>query len=354
MNPAIKHAISPKAILIAFGCASLVYITMLVLSVVNGSAVLESIESKMAVQSIVFEPPVFVEDISPIIKEQQALEQESVSGDALPSMDMSSAQEPLPPAPYDGLTEESQYGLLPVIGKNNLTPFKAYRKPYVVDVNKPVIAIGIKGIGLSQSLYDGIFERLVPQVSVILSPYVDNVDDVQKTARAKGYETWMLLPLETKKFPYDDPGSMGILAKAGLKFNQDNFKRVLARTSGYAGIATYTDSAFLDSQTMLNGVLSDAMIRGLGVFEMNTSRDAMSLKLAINNRAPHVAASIKAQERTIEQFLTALKKEAQQERRAVGVLNVTPAMLASFQAEIKKAREEGFEIVPLSALADEF
>ena len=354
MSVSLKHAISPRAIAIAIGAACLVYAFMVVMSVLSGTEMLESIEAKMASQTVPFEKSEYVEDVLAEMKQaEEDMTIETVGDEDLPLV-VTAIDEPLPPAPYDGLTEVNQFGALPVIGKNNLTPFKAYQKPFVPDIKKPAIAIGVSGIGMSQNLYEGVFDKLVPSVSIILSPYVDDVDDVQKAARAKGYETWLNLPLETKRFPYEDPGSLGILAKAGLKFNQDNLRRVLSTTSGYAGIAAYTDSAFLDAKPMLSGILSDVMLRGLGVFEMNTARDAMSLNLAIANRSPHVAASVKAEDKSLEQSFADLKNTAPRDRRAAGGIEVSPAMLSSFQEQIAKARQEGFEIVPLSTLADEF
>ena len=261
---------------------------------------------------------------------------------------------PLPPSPFEGLTEDSPYGLLPAIGSNNLTPFDAYKKQLVVDVQKPIIAIGITGIGFSQNLYSDVFERLSPHASVILSPYVSGVDAIQQEARKQGYEVWLEMPLETKKFPYIDPGSKGILANAGLKFNQENYKSILGMTSGYAGIVSYTDSAFANAKPMLNGILGDAFSRGLGFFELNPGRDSLSMKLAINSQSPIAVNSLRTKEQSIPDRFTAFKRLAKRNSRAIGVLELNPALLANYQKELEKAQSEGFQIVPLSAAVDQF
>ena len=52
MSVSLKHAISPRAIAIAIGAACLVYAFMVVMSVLSGTEMLESIEAKMASQTV--------------------------------------------------------------------------------------------------------------------------------------------------------------------------------------------------------------------------------------------------------------------------------------------------------------
>ena len=261
------------------------------------------------------------------------------------------SKDALSPAPFDGLVEFSKFGSLPIIGKNNLAPFDAYKKPFNYDVKKPLIAIAVRGADMTPD--PDVFSKLVPQVSILLSPYSDLVDTVQKQARNQGYEVWLELPVESNSYPYDDPGPKGILVRSGLQYNQDNYRSVLASTTGYAGLAVYTDSAFQDAKPMINGILMDAFKRGLGFFEMNHKKDSIGPKIAINNKAPFLKASMKIEDQTLAQSFKALKKKASSNRLSVAVLDVTPAMLANFQREVLEARKEGFEIVPLSAVADQ-
>lgn len=353
MSPAIKQALSPQAIIVATGLACLFYALMLILSLTGGSKVLEGLEARMAAQNIIFERPVLHKTTALHHGDKASPSPNAEHHEDL-SAQITGSKEALPPAPFHGLTEETIFGFLPVIGDNKLKPFDAYKKPVTLDKDKPVIALGITGIGLSGHLYNGIFTRLTPQVSLILSPYVPGIDTLQQKARGNGYEVWLSLPLENKNFPNADPGSKGILVNAGLKFNQENYKSILASTSGYVGIAAHTDSAFADAKPMLTGILGEAFSRGLGFFEMNSGRDAMSLTTAINARAPYVANSLRSPEQTVEKRFIAFKRLAKRNKEVVGVLEISPAMLAGFQKEVLKAQEEGFQIVPLSAVAGRF
>jgi hypothetical protein len=260
----------------------------------------------------------------------------------------------LAPAPFDGLTEVSDVGDLPIIGDNNLKPFDAYKKPVAASSSKPLIALGITGIGLSHQLTEGVFSKLHSRASIILSPYAEHIDSLQKTARSYGNEVWLSLPLENHKFPFEDPGSRGILVNAGLKFNKDNLKYILGSTTGYAGLVSYTDQAFLDSPTMLSGILSQAFSRGLGFVELNSTNTAISRKTAVNNRAPYVKATLKKSDDTIKDIFTELKRQATRNGKSVGVIEISPAMLERFQAEIMRAQNEDYEIVPLSVVAEKF
>ncbi len=347
----IRQAFSPKAFILAMGGACLLYGSVALFSITNGAKTLDKIQSKMAIQNIAIEKPVF----EPLTREEtptKSLEKSDVKTSLKDKLKIS--QDPLPPAPYDGLSEDSKFGGIPKIGENNLKPFDAYKKPVTYDASKPVIALGISGIGFSQGLYNGILSKLSPQASIILSIYVDRIDDIQKEARSYGYETWLELPFETKGFGNTDPGSKAILSNAGLKYNKDNYRTVLASTSGYAGIAGYTDAAFKDSPTMLNSILSDIFARGLGFLDMNTGRDFMSHKIAVNSRGAHIQSSASQKDKTFTQYFEQLKKIARRNKKAVGTIEITPVMLEKFQEQLLKAQDEGFQIVPLSALADQY
>ena len=50
----------------------------------------------------------------------------------------------------------------------------------------------------------------------------------------------------------------------------------------------------------------------------------------------------------------AFKRLAKRNDQVVGVVEISPAMVDGFLREIIKAQEEGFQIVPISAVADRF
>ncbi|MFK7840049.1 MAG: divergent polysaccharide deacetylase family protein [Bdellovibrionales bacterium] len=361
MNFPIRKAPPLSSIVFGVGLTALVYSLFLVMSLLKGPSTINSIESRMTVQNIVFErmlngnnketPFENVELTGAEVKNKPL---DTIDKTDIPDTPSPNSAVSLSPAPFEGLTEPGSFGDLPVIGKNNLKPFDAYKKPYVIDVQKRQIALIVRGLGLSPSMLEQSMKIIPTQMSVLLSPYADDVDLVHKKIRSRGYETWLNLPLENKRFPNVAPGSLGILADAGLRFNQDNLRRTLSLTQGYAGIASYSDAAFINSDAMLSGLFSDVMQRGLGFFEMNTGRDAMSLKVAVNNRSHHVSVSNRIREQRIEKVFEALKKKAVTQKQAIGVVDVSPIMLETIQAEIIKAQNEGYEFVPLSALTVSF
>ena len=95
-------------------------------------------------------------------------------------------------------------------------------------------------------------------------------------------------------------------------------------------------------------------MRGLGFFEMNSGRDSMSRPVAVSSRTPYVRHSLRLSEESIKDRFTAFKRLAKRNGEVVAVVEVNPAMLKNFQKEVMKAEKEGFQIVPLSALAKRF
>ena len=177
---------------------------------------------------------------------------------------------------------------------------------------------------------------------------------MQKKARQGGYEVWLELPFETKDFPRVDPGPLGILAHQRLEANQTNYRKVLSMTSGYAGLASFTDNAFMNSKPLFDSVLGDAFRRGLGFLELNKQRDTLSFKMATSAGAPFVRSSLQGSDYDLDTYFLQLKRLARRNGRVVGVLNLSPMLLENYQDIVRTAESEGFQIIPLSAAVDRF
>lgn len=171
--------------------------------------------------------------------------------------------------PKVGLFEESSYGRLPVAKGPDETPFLAYKKPYVLNLNKPFISVVMRDFGLSRELSMKMIKDLPSSVSFILSPYSTAPDNWVQKAREDGHEVWLEMPVETNAFPMKDPGSKGLLTRVSLQYNQDRLGWLLGRTTGYTGVAVFTDSALDNAGQMFKNIARSMSRRGLGYLELN-------------------------------------------------------------------------------------
>ena len=112
------------------------------------------------------------------------------------------------------------------------------------------------------------------------------------------------------------------MAHSDFKYNQEKFYWALSRTSGYAGVAAFTDPAFLNSQSVLKALLDDAYNRGIGYFEINPSGLEGVEMNAIEKKAPYIRSNslYDINTQAPQQWLAGLEREAVDNGFAIGVI----------------------------------
>ena len=252
------------------------------------------------------------------------------------------------------MIEMTPQGALPKHAPNGLTPFEAYKKPFG-DQGKPTIAIAIMDYGLSDSDSRSALEKLPPEVTLIMNPYAGNFDTWKSLAQAKGNEFWINVPIEDDEFPaHEDPGPQVIMAHSDFKYNQEKFYWALSRTSGYAGVAAFTDPAFLNSQSVLKALLDDAYNRGIGYFEINPSGLEGVEMNAIEKKAPYIRSNslYDINTQAPQQWLAGLEREAVDNGFAIGVIRTPyPLVIEAIAGWAGGLESRGFALAPLSAFA---
>jgi len=252
------------------------------------------------------------------------------------------------------LIEVTPQGPLPKRSPSGLTPFSAYKKSYS-DPGKPVIAIAVLDYGLSENNSREALKKLPAEISFILSPYSQTPDVWKGLAGAEGHEFWVNVPLENQIYPArEDPGPQALLVHSDFKYNQEKFLWALSRTSGYAGIASYSDAAFLNAQSALKTLWDEGYTRGLGYFEINPAGLEGIEMNAVERTAPYVRnhAIFDEASQSTEQWLKTLELEASNTGYAIGVIR-TPYLqiLDAVAGWALTLDTRGFALAPVSALA---
>lgn len=261
----------------------------------------------------------------------------------------------LTPAPIKGYYEQSEQGLLPIKNGEHLTPFSAYKKPFTLNRNNKNIAIVILDYGLSDRVSEKAVTTLPSHISLVLSPYTLTPDMWKSKAREDGHEIWLDLPIETMNFPFRDPGSKGLLTSASLAYNMDRIEWALTRTTGYAGIATFTDGALNKSSTMFKDLFSNIFDRGLGYLELNPEGGSFLDKniLSENKEVPHAKAdaTLKIFD-TNSQSLKLIEDRLSQSNNTIILVTPTEKNIDDLMQWIEGLEGKNIHIVPVSSIAD--
>ena len=260
-------------------------------------------------------------------------------------------------APIQGLFEDTSLGKLPVIRSDGLTSFKAYRRPFDRQLagNKPLIAIVIAGLGLSDQATETALRKMPPEVTFAISPYTASPDFWVREARLRGHEIWMTLPLESAGFPQVDPGPHTMMIGVPERDNTAKLSWLLTRASGYVGFITDQNSTFMNSILDMRPVVGSILSHGLALADNAENSNAIAATMAHGMDAPYTAIDIwideTATQENIRASLEQLEKRARAQGVATGVIRALPVSYQEISRWLGTLEEKGFVLAPLSAQA---
>lgn len=263
---------------------------------------------------------------------------------------------PLVKAPLAGLTAPGPKGLLPVIRKDGLTPFQAYRRPYARSGAQPRIALVVSGLGYSEEVTKRAIDELPPEVTLSFVPYAGNLQRWIDLARAKGHEVLLELPMEPFDVASVDTGPQTLLAQAPAPENIARLEDLLSRAVGYAGVTNYQGGRFANAPAA-SGVLADQLkARGLGFVAGGISGRAPLSEQARARKLPFAASDrvldVRRDADSIAAQLLALETHARDAGEALGAGFAFPVTIAQIAAWSVDLQARGFELAPASAVAE--
>lgn len=284
---------------------------------------------------------------------------ENVPNKSLPGV---SADEPkardqhaLPAAPIEGLTEPYGQSVLPISrAKDDLTPFEAYKKPFVPVGDKPLVSIVVVDYGLSASTSQRLLDVLPDATTLVLSPYAGEAAQWGVQARANGHEFWLSLPMQAAAVEPIDTGPLALQINASLKENNDRLFAVLSSAVGYAGLVSQENHAFISQDMDVSPVMKQIFGRGLAFAESNPVIPAYGLSMAMEFAYPYVQNTFWLDESLrpadIDRALRMLEQQARTKGKAVAFIHPYPVSIQKVQAWMQQADSKNIQLAPLSAM----
>ena len=265
----------------------------------------------------------------------------------------------LTPAPDRQLVEKGPHGSLPRIGPGGRKAMDVYSRPVSTSAklpaNAPRIALMISGMGLSQKATAHAMDKLPREVTLAFAPYGSGLTTQVESARDKGYEVILQMPME----PYD-------LASDGdvphmLRTNQeravakDNLHWFLSRFPGYVGVSTFLGAKFLADANALTPVIEEIGARGLFILDDSSAAQSQATKIATASATPYILADVILDSdrsgQAIEKALLQLETVAREKGSALGVATGLPEVVDRIGGFAARLERRGIALVPVSALA---
>ncbi len=284
-----------------------------------------------------------------------AQEAEATSEDTAPA-DATSALIRLAPAPDPDLVESGPHGLLPIKAPDGRRPWRVYARPFLGDPVAPRIALVIVDIGLGREATDAAIETLPPAVTLAISPYAPDPQEVARRARAAGHEVLLMVPMEPRGYPGNDPGPHALLVDRPAAEIRDNLHYVMSRFQGYVGIVNQMGSRFTADRQAVTLVIGDIAPRGLLVLDARAVPGSLLAAVAAEMGVPHAAndrfIDNTPSSQEIDRALEALARRAAARGRAVGIGRPYPVTLARLRAWSGTLAARGLELAPVSAVVN--
>jgi uncharacterized protein len=254
------------------------------------------------------------------------------------------------------LIELSDDGPLPQIANDGRKPMDVYARPADRGDPRPKIAMIIGGLGLGEAVTQAAIDRLPAGVTLAVTPYGSSLQGLVSTARAKGHEILLEVPLEPFDYPDNDPGQDTLLTGPAAAENPARLRRVMGRVTGYAGIVNSQGARFLSSADDVRFLLDEAARRGLYFVDNGQSDQSQARETAQRAGAAFARADLQVDSNptreAIERELAALEDLAKRRGSAIGVAAAFPVTIDRVGTWAEGLEEKGLALMPVSALAD--
>jgi polysaccharide deacetylase 2 family uncharacterized protein YibQ len=257
---------------------------------------------------------------------------------------------------YPDLAEETKDGPIPRISAKGVTPFAAYSRPLPAGdaTGKPMVAIVVTGLGLSEQGTLEAIRKLPANVSLAFAPYGKTLDRTVSAARDGGHELLLEVPLEPFDYLDTDPGPQTLLTGQPPRANLDKLYWLLARFGGYVGLVNHTGARFTASAADFGPVMEELGTRGIGYLDDGTSNRSVAPQLAATNKVPFAKADAvldaNPARAPILAALDALAAKATANGGAIGVISALPVSIATITEWAASHDSHNVQLVPVSAL----
>ena len=270
---------------------------------------------------------------------------------------ITAAHRPMKPAPIAAVTEDSPDGPLPRVSQRGKKPSDAYAQVTPLEVitsKRPKIAILLGGMGLNARLTERAIKELPGDITFGFAPYGDNLQADVNSARSRGHEVMLQLPMEPVGYPATNPGPKTLLADQPAEANLASLRWLMSRFAGFTGITNYMGGRFLASPDSLTPVMAEMKKRGLVYLEdasvPMSSTPAVAQSTGLPMRRASIVIDATPDAASIAEALSQLESEAERNGFAVGTgsgLEVTIDVLKDWTQQLQ---QKGILLVPVSAV----
>ena len=228
----------------------------------------------------------------------------------------------------------------------NLTDIKKDAITAAPSASATKIAFIVDDLGLSAIATDAAINKLPAGVTLAFSPYARDLKNWIEKAKAKGHEVLLEVPMESKDFPAQDRGPLGLLTSLEAKDNQERLDNILKNTNGAVGVFDSMGSKYRESREHIDLVftkLKDAnlvYVQGEPGVRVGEANVPTALADVIIDERPFRAA--------IDARLDYTERLAKYQGSVVASMSAKPVSFERLVLWLQQAEKKGIVLAPIS------
>ena len=253
------------------------------------------------------------------------------------------------------LVERSAFGFVPKRGSGpDRTPWQVYARSDLWPEKPPyaTVSLVVEQMGMNPTLLDQAKTVLPSGVALAFNPYAEDVFSQMQNARDAGFETLLSLALETRNYPYSDPGNMALLTGNLPEKNQEMVFQQMATSQGYIGMIPMMGKIARYDAPVMDLILSQMTARGLMYVDAaEGTQAAVHEKRWKNNDSPYARVTLRLESiEAREAFFKTLAQTALKQGSAIGILPPYPIVFKDVKEWVKSLPQNYAQLtfVPLS------
>ena len=218
--------------------------------------------------------------------------------------------------------------------------------PAAPSATAPKLAVVVRGLGLSQSATETAIMKLPANVTLAFSPYARNLKSWVERAKAQGHEVLVEVPLESKAYPAEDPGPLGLLTTLELKDNTERLDAIIKASSGATGVFDAMGTKFRESDPHIAPLF--AKLKEQNLFYVQGSPGIRVGESTIPTATADVVLDERPFRAAIDARLDYAERLARYQGSAIASLNAKPVSFERLVLWLDQAQKKGLVLAKIS------